>query len=215
MFICKIGYMHVEKGLNCQDFGFESDKHKCIMDGCSEGLHSEVGAKLFAHLFSKGLDPIECFEKLSGIFPDYEDIRDHMLFTVLFVSQTDEEYIVDICGDGYIIKQKHDDSIEYEKIGDEGNAPEYFAYNYVSSDHLSKYKDGVEIKRHFLSKHEYKAVGVASDGLEYILNGPFKDEFEKHLIGRKEFAIRRLINREHKYFKDDISIVIWGESKWM
>ena len=207
MFINKIGYLHLEKGLNCQDFGFESDKHKCIMDGCSEGKHSEVGAKLFAHMFSKGLDPIECFEKLSEIFPNYEDIRNHMLFTVLLVSQNDDDYMVDICGDGYIIKQKYDDSIEYEKLG-EGNTPEYYAYNFVSSDRLNKYKDGVEFKHHLLPKSEYKAVGVASDGLEYILNSPFKDEFEKHLIGRKEFAIRRLINRENKYFKDDISIVI-------
>ena len=207
MFINKIGYLHLEKGLNCQDFGFESDKHKCIMDGCSEGKHSEVGAKLFAHLFSKGLDPIECFEKLSEIFPNYEDIRNHMLFTVLLVSQNDDDYMVDICGDGYIIKQKYDDSIEYEKLG-EGNTPEYYAYNFVSSDRLNKYKDGVEFKHHLLPKSEYKAVGVASDGLEYILNSPFKEEFERLLLGRKEFAIRRLINREHKYFKDDISIVI-------
>ena len=133
---------------------------------------------------------------------------------MLIVSETKNDYIIDICGDGYIIKQKYDDSIEYEKIG-EGNAPEYFAYNYVSPDHLSKYKDGVEFKRHLLPKIEYKAIGVASDGLEYILNSPFKEEFERLLLGRKEFAIRRLINREHKYFKDDISIAIWGESKWM
>jgi len=215
MFICKIGYEHIEKGLNCQDFGFENLEHKCVMDGCSEGKHSEVGAKLFGHLLSQDRYSIDdIFGMLSDIFPKYEDVRNHLLFTVLIVSETKNDYIIDICGDGYIIKQKYDDSIEYEKIG-EGNAPEYFAYNYVSPDHLSKYKDGVEFKRHLLPKIEYKAIGVASDGLEYILNSPFKEEFERLLLGRKEFAIRRLINREHKYFKDDISIAIWGESKWM
>jgi len=209
MLVCKIGFEHVEKGLNCQDFGFELADYKGIMDGCSEGKHSEVGVKLFAHLFSEtdGNNIEYCFDILHNLFHTYEDIRSHMLFTVLLVSQNEDEYIVDICGDGYIIKQRHDDFIEYKKIG-EGNSPEYFAYNFISPDHLSKYKDGVEFKRHLLSKTEYKTVGVASDGLEYILNSPFKDEFEKHLIGRKEFAIRRLINREHKYFKDDISIVI-------
>jgi len=208
MLIYKIGYEHIEKGLNCQDFGFEDLLFKGVMDGCSEGQHSEVGAKLFGHLFSKKCKPsTECFDILYSIFPNYNDIKNYMLFTVLCISEDDNNYAVDICGDGYIIKQRYDDSIEYEKIG-EGNAPEYFAYNYVYPDHLSKYKDGVEFKRHLFPKSEYKAVGVSSDGLEYIINSPFKDEFEKYLIERKEFAIRRLINREHKYFKDDISIVI-------
>lgn len=209
MFICKIGYEHIQNGINCQDFGFESDKFKGIMDGCSEGKHSEVGVKLFAHLFSKisGNNFKYCFDELFKIFPTYEDIKNYMLFTVLLVSQTEEEYMISVCGDGYIIKQKYDDTVEYEKLG-EGNTPEYYAYNYVDSSHLSKYKDGVNFMHHILSKSEYKAVGVASDGLEYILNSPFKDEFEKYLVTRKEFAIRRLINREHKYFKDDISIVI-------
>jgi len=208
MLIYKIGYEHIEKGLNCQDFGVETDTFKCIMDGCSEGKHSEVGVKLFAHLFSNTtMDITECFYKMHTLFPNYEDIRDHMLFTVLGVFESDDYYTVKFCGDGYIIKQKHDDSIEYEKLGD-GNTPEYYAYNFVSSDRLNKYKDGVEFKHHLLPKSEYKAVGVASDGLEYILNSPFKEEFERLLLGRKEFAIRRLINREHKYFKDDISIVI-------
>jgi len=209
MFICKIGYEHVEKGMNCQDFGLENGSFKCVMDGCSEGKHSEVGVKLFAHLFSNtAIDIPEFFDMMtSRMFSNYEDIRDHLLFTILYVSEDDNNYLVSTCGDGYIIKQKHDNSIEYEKLG-EGNTPEYYAYNYVDKDRLSKYKDGVEFKHLVIPKTEYKTVGVASDGLEYILNSPFKDEFEKHLIGRKEFAIRRLINREHKYFKDDISIVI-------
>ena len=218
MFINKIGYEHIEKGLNCQDFGFEYGNIKCVMDGCSASKHSEVGVKLFSHLFSKGLNIYECFNKLLEIFPDYHDIENHLLFTVLCVSENDDEYVVDICGDGYIIKQKYDNSIEYEKIG-EGNTPPYFAYNFVPQSRLPKYKDGVVFERHIFTKSEYKAIGVASDGLEYILNSPFKEEFEQLLIRRKEFPIRRLINREQKYiedgivkyFSDDISIVIWGE----
>lgn len=207
MFINKIGYEHIQNGTNNHDWGFENAELKCVMDGCSEGKHSEVGAKLFGHLFSKGKSLNDCFDILFNLFPKYEEIKNHMLFTVLYLSEDEDNYIVNICGDGYIIKQKYDDFVEYEKIG-EGNSPEYFAYNYVSPDYLSKYKDGVVFKQYILPKNNYKAIGLSSDGLDYILNSPFKDEFEDYLLRRKEFAIRRLINREYKYFKDDISIVI-------
>ncbi len=179
------------------------------MDGCSEGLHSEVGAKLFAHLFSnsKTKSVFECFNKLTEIFCSYEDVKNHLLFTILCLYEDNENYSVDVCGDGYIIMQSHDDSLDYKKLG-EGDTPEYYAYNFVNPEYLSKYKGGVSFNRHILSKRDYKAIGLASDGLEYILNSPFKEEFEKYFLLRKEFPIRRLINREHTYFKDDITIVI-------
>ena len=50
MFINKMGFEHKEYGVNCQDFGVETSKVKCVVDGCSEGLHSEIGSKLFCEL---------------------------------------------------------------------------------------------------------------------------------------------------------------------
>ena len=50
MVINKIGQQHIDYGTNCQDYGIEFDGMKVVCDGCSEGKHSEVGAKAFCHL---------------------------------------------------------------------------------------------------------------------------------------------------------------------
>ena len=45
MFVNKMGAQHLDYGKNCQDYGLEKDCLKVVCDGCSEGAHSEVGAK--------------------------------------------------------------------------------------------------------------------------------------------------------------------------
>jgi hypothetical protein len=211
MFINKIGYQHLELGLNNHDYGFEQDNIKCVVDGCSEGLHSEVGAKLFCHFYKNSNDNndriLKIFQQLTSIFSLVEDIKNHLLFTILLLYENDNIFHVQICGDGIIIKQKHDDTLEYE-IKDYSGSPPYFSYNFIDEKYLTKYKDGVLIGVSNYWKTDYKAIGIASDGLQYILDSPFKEEFENLLIKRKEFAIKRLINREHKLFKDDITIAI-------
>ena len=51
MFINKIGMEHLEMGMNCQDYGIIGDTWAVVCDGCSDGKHSEVGAKLFCQLY--------------------------------------------------------------------------------------------------------------------------------------------------------------------
>ena len=212
MFINKIGYSHLEKGLNNQDYGFIHNNIKCVVDGCSEGLHSEVGVKLFCHMYENlGCPIISTKDFFNVIFNSNiinnkpNSIKDFLLFTILFVEELEEHFVVYSCGDGIIIKQKHDDILEYEII-EQNNKPKYYAYNYISEEYLSDYKNGVNFDLRYYKKDKYKSIGIASDGLQYILNSDFKEEFEKSLIKRKEFAIKRLINREHKLFKDDITI---------
>ena len=217
MFINKTGFDHVEYGINNQDFGIENEDVKCIVDGCSEGKHSEVGAKLFCHLLNKFGSLLSSERKLTIdlIFTSilniigYEakDIRDYMCFTTLYVVETEKEFIANICGDGYIIKHTIDDKIEYEKI-DNGKYPIYYAYNYTPKESLGMYKDGVNFQEYRFSKDEYKSIGVASDGLRYIFGKEFETEFTNLILKRKVSAIKRLINREHKHFKDDITLVI-------
>ena len=57
MLVNKIGYDHLSIGMNCQDYGFELPdyKVKVVADGCSEGLHSEVGAKTILPPVVKGI----------------------------------------------------------------------------------------------------------------------------------------------------------------
>jgi len=208
MFINKVGYSHVETGTNCQDFGFEKDGIKCVADGCSEGDHSEVGAKLFCHLFRQGLFIDECFVRilhLIGYAP--RDMRDYMCFTILHTYQTKDEFLVLVCGDGYIVKQTVDDKVEYELM-DNGKYPMYYIYNYIPKEYLASYKDGVNFTLYKYSKKEYKNVGVASDGLRFVIGTDLEEELTNLIVKGKESAIKRFINKNHKVFKDDITIVI-------
>jgi hypothetical protein len=215
MFINKIGYEHVLFGKNNQDYGLNLEKVKIICDGCSEGKHSEVGAKLFCHLFQRIYDGTldittqTIFNRIINEldFNQVENIKNYLLFTIIYLKQRENYYYIYNCGDGIIIKQKNDNTFEYDLIEQEG-LPKYYAYNFIPEEYLSKYKNGVSFDEKEYLKSDYKAIGIASDGLQYILNSYFKDEFEELLIKRKEAAIKRLINREHKYFKDDITIVI-------
>ncbi len=206
MLINKPGHEHKEYGINCQDYGFIHNNIKCVVDGCSEGLHSEVGAKLFCQLFKHEQDVNKTFQKIFlTLEKSAEHIKNYMCFTILYIIENEDNFIVNYCGDGYIIKHKHDGKIKFEKI-DDGEYPKYYAYNYLDKKHLSHYQEGVSFKQVIHSKKEYKNIGVATDGLRYIFDKEFEQEFINLLALNKEMAIKRLINREHKHFKDDITI---------
>lgn len=68
MFVCKIGKHHLEYGQNCQDFGMVKGNRKMVCDGCSQGAHSEVGAKAFVHLTKQGYGLEKAFERLTEFF---------------------------------------------------------------------------------------------------------------------------------------------------
>jgi hypothetical protein len=208
MFINKVGHEHRETGLNCHDYGFINDTVKCVVDGCSEGLHSEIGAKLFCHLFNQGYSIDEIFNKIFMVIDNTAlNIRNYLCFTILFIEETEDSFIVNYCGDGFIIKQKHDNTIEFDKI-DDGEYPKYYVYNFTDKKYLSHYKDGVEIQQSIFPKSEYKAIGIATDGLRYIFDKEYEQEFINLLEKGKESAVKRLVNREYKHFKDDITIIL-------
>jgi hypothetical protein len=206
MFINKTGSEHKDYGINNQDYGFILNNLKCVVDGCSEGLHSEVGAKLFCELFQQGYGIDIIFIKILSLLGNSaESIKNYLCFTILYIIENDDYYIVNYCGDGYIIKQKHDNTVEFEKI-DDGEYPKYYVYNYSNKKNLNHYSDGVQFNQLYISKKEYKDIGVASDGLRFIFGKEYESEFINYLVLSKESAIKRLINRESKHFKDDITI---------
>jgi hypothetical protein len=213
MFINKLGEEHREYGINCQDYGFIKGNVKCVVDGCSEGKHSEVGTKLFCHLITQEDDINEdiikfAFEQiLFTIGNKYETIRDHLCFTIMYIVEQNDKFVAYTCGDGFIIKHKLDDTIEYEKI-DNGEYPIYYAYNYVDKKYLKQYKDGVTFDIREYSKEEFKNIGVATDGLRYIFNNDLEEDFTELLLKNKESVIKRFINKNHNHFKDDITIAI-------
>lgn len=219
MFINKIGMEHLESGTNCQDYGFIGEHCSYVCDGCSEGKHSEVGVKLFCHLLKSQYqccssvindsDINEAFSRMIGLIGDKPQWkRDFMSFTILRLSKTLEEFIVHYCGDGYIILQDNEGNIMFEELSD-GEFPKYYIYNYIDSEYLRHYKDGVSFSQKCYPAGEYQKVGIASDGLRYILQADeeLKREFINCLKSGKELKTKLFINRNHKIFKDDVTIV--------
>jgi len=205
--INKIGYEHHEEWKNCQDYGFITEGIKCVADGCSEGKHSEIGVKLFCHMLKNGQSVENIFQRLIQMYPDFEDMKNHILFTFLYMTEDEENYYVHSVGDGYIIKESFEGNYSYEKI-DYENSPPYYAYNFIEPEYLKKYKEGVAIQERIFNKKEYQTIGLATDGLEYLIKSGLKKEFETLLFERKEFGIKRLINKNYAKCKDDITIVI-------
>lgn len=210
MFINKIGMEHLETGMNCQDFGFVEDGRAYVCDGCSEGKHSEVGAKLFCHLKQTLFADVDyIFDMLCEIIgekPQWK--RDFLSFTILRLAECADDFTVSYCGDGYIILQDHDGNINFEELSD-GEYPKYYIYNYIDPQYLKHYKDSVSFSQKTYSKEKYAKVGIASDGLRYILQADeeLKQEFINCLKSGKELKTKLFINRNHKIFKDDVTIV--------
>lgn len=212
MLINKIGADHLESGMNCQDFGREvTDNFAVICDGCSEGKHSEVGAKLFCQLSEADMNlmddtPMEKIVALLG--NSSETVRDFMCFTVLYRLIFEDSFNVLNCGDGFIILEDNDGNITFEELTD-GEYPKYLAYNYIDRTKLRQYQDGVEFECRTYDKAKYKNVGIASDGLRYILSADesLKEEFISCLKSHKSIKTKLFINRNKEIFRDDITII--------
>lgn len=210
MFINKVGYEHKESGINCQDYGFEETGNYIVCDGCSEGKHSEVGAKIYCHLAgSCALDAEYAFCKMIDLFgKNSSTLKNYLSFTILELSDTSDEWLIDYCGDGYIILQDNDGNITFNELTD-GEYPKYYVYNYIDKECLKHYKEGVEFGHVEYGKDQYRKAGIASDGLRFILQADedLKKEFIECLKSGRETKVKLFINRNHKIFKDDITIV--------
>lgn len=209
MFINKIGAQHLEYGMNCQDYGLETENIKLVCDGCSEGAHSEVGVKLYCHLIEKGYSTKQIFRRLIHIFGESAAVRDYLCFTILQVVENEDSFRVSYCGDGYIILEDTEGDFHFEEL-DDGAYPKYYAYNYCDAKVLACYKEGVGFCEKHFSKKKYKKVGIASDGLRYLVKSEdagLKTEFINIIKTGKAAAVKRFINRNQKVFQDDVTIV--------
>ncbi len=219
MILVKMGKYHKEFGINCQDFAADYENIKIVVDGCSDSAHSEVGAKLFCNLLPKCDYSIKkTFERLCQIFETDKEIKDYLLFTILILRENEDNFYVSICGDGYVILRDFEDNLELKKY-EYGSEPPYYAYNKFSDKScLTKYYNGVQINEYIFSKTQYKSVGISSDGLDYIVNSNYKNEFIELLKRGKPIPIKRFINKyentiindkNQRGFQDDISIAIF------
>lgn len=227
--VCKIGSLHVFEGIAKQDNLLAIDNVKMVLDGCSqdekgEWLKSEVGVNLFAQLFERLPKDIRSkpelletcvglvFDKLIALAPDKHFIAQNFCFTILIVYELEDRFVVKYCGDGYIITRKKEvketeDEFEYISLDDEcsDGCPKYYIYNYIPS---AIYAEGVTFKEKIFLKSEYQNVGVATDGLRYMLDLGFATikKLNENLANEKAGKIRVQIARNSEKIKDDISI---------
>ena len=225
--VCKIGSDHIFANMNNHDFAFNLLNMKIIMDGCGSGKHSEIGTRLFGQLFArkakeycdKGesiceenfIEVVDCiFKKMLELCSDTSFIFQNYCFTILVCFETETEFVVYSCGDGYIIKE-NSEGITFDEL-DDGEYPCYYIYNFIADKSaLVEYKEGVSFKVTRFAKTDYSNVGVASDGLRYSKNllKVEKDKLMKFLHEGKGPQIEVLINRNNhrnEMFHDDISI---------
>jgi hypothetical protein len=115
-------------------------------------------------------------------------------------------FSVEFCGDGYIILEDNDGNITFERL-DDGEYPKYYVYNYCDKTKLSHYQEGVNFNISLYPFEKYKNVGIASDGLRYILERPeLMDEFIGILKSGVAVRMKRFINKYQSVFRDDITI---------
>jgi len=113
-------------------------------------------------------------------------------------------------GDGYIITKDKQKNLDFILL-DDGEYPNYYAYNKISDkSKLLDMKYPLIFKESCFQKDQFENVGVASDGLRFILDLPDHDirlqNFKQYLLEDREGKIKQLINREPDLFKDDVSI---------
>jgi len=215
------------------DFDFilsQMDKPaKFVLDGCGSTPFSEVGVALFAQMFP-ALFPFEMDEDvfieraqvymdhLSNFIVDTDRFRrDNLSFTILVCFETETDFIVNHCGDGYVIAITHDEKIEAIRLDDavireDGEYPTYLVYNCIENrgSLLKEHRDEVGFKRLVFGKKNYVNVGVATDGWRYVdtLDALERVRFDESLLADKAKKLSIIINRNLMKFKDDFSICI-------
>lgn len=207
-----VGADHIFAGVNNQDYKLCGPNMKFVFDGCGSGSSSEVGSRLFVQLFmQEGAKLIEdgvaigeenfeeivkrVFEKMTCISKDPNFLFNNYCFTILACFETDTEYVVMSCGDGFIILDDGK-NISFQKL-DDGEYPKYYIYNYIEDKALlNEYKDGVSFTVNRFSKATYQNVGVASDGLRFYseLSETDQGKFARALHIGNSGQIGRIVN---------------------
>lgn len=220
MQICRQGNGHYLDGLNNQDFFFEEGNLKMITDGCSDGLFSEVGTRLFAQAFSQldtRLDLKHFEQNVEKAFmrvcsiagtksgKDFDSfIVNNMLFTIIACFDLEDKFVVKFIGDGYIITVNKHNLLSYIRLF-YGKAPPYYSYNKLRTD---TYPKPLKFKTFEFSKQDFKKVGIASDGLAPIVDKQLDQSFDIFFLGTKtDYKPEGVINSNRTLFHDDVTIL--------
>lgn len=223
MEINRQGHGHYVNGINNQDFFYKEENLRMVLDGCSDAKYSEIGTRLFSQLFrllperlniDKFEDNVkqvfdELLERFSFWYKTQEELEDfimeNLLFTIIACFETEEEFIVKIFGDCYIVTINQNDRVSYMKHY-YGKLPPYFAYKYCAD---TPFKDS-HFKTYIFSKKYFKKVGVASDGIAPLAIGSFKSNFDSLLVSKipADYSIEGIILANRSFFDDDVTFLI-------
>lgn len=223
MEINKQGHGHYLDGINNQDFFYKEENLKMVLDGCSDADYAEIGTRLFVQLFKLLEDRLnidkfednvkqvfdELLDKFSFWYKTQEEledfIMDNLLFTIIGCFETEEEYIVKIFGDCYIVTVNQNDRVSYIKCY-YGKLPPYYAYKYCVD---TPFKES-NFKTFKFSKKEFKKVGIASDGIAPLARGDFKTNFDSLLVSKipADYSMEGVILSNRSFFDDDVTFLI-------
>ena len=139
---------------------------------------------------------------------DFEEefIMENLLFTIIACFETDDEYIVKLFGDGYIITQNIRGNISYMKFS-YGKCPPYFAYKYCK-DTQAEYND-YEFKTFHFDKKVFSNVVIASDGIMPFAKGEVKG-IDEAISEKNSSKIITAIKNNRKIFDDDVTMAMFG-----
>ncbi len=228
-----IGAEHQRRQVNNQD-GYVTgetiyqDKHYfwgIICDGCSAGLHSEVGAVLLANYLCQEIAYLISFGSTLSEIPDQlfiaglsylrslasqtakdkptariNFIKNHLLCTVIGFILDEQDCIFFNAGDGVIIVNN-----DITRI-DQKNMPLYMAYHLLHKDLLKDFNQQSLLK---FSTQEFKLdelehFAVCSDGMEEnIISQIWEHE---HILGlQRKLRVFRL--HKQALFSDDCTVI--------
>ena len=215
MIISSHGIGHFDRGINNQDFRFETSRMLLVLDGCSEAEFSEVGTRLFTQIFSKKeeCDKLEKFEdnvkeefdylvKIMEKFLVQEYIMENLLFTIIACFEEEDQYVVKLFGDGYIITQNYSGAISYMKFS-YGKFPPYYAYRYCNMNFDKVFKT------FSFDKKIFPKIAIATDGIVPIVKGEIPG-FDSLLFEGNNALIQASIKNLRQIFFDDVTIAMFG-----
>lgn len=227
MIISSQGFGHFTKGLNNQDFGIETPRMVLVLDGCSGATYSEIGTRLFAQLFTRKeeCDKLENFEDnvkevfdnlismMGKFYPVHEElenkfITENLLFTIIACFETEDQFVVKLFGDGYIITKNNKGCVSYLRFS-YGKCPPYFAYKYCDGDVSFQKYQNYEFKTFYFDKKTFSSVAIATDGILPMVKGEIS-EIDKYISEGDSFMISSAIKSQRQSFFDDVTIAMVG-----
>ncbi len=217
-----IGHDHIARRINCQD-GYallQTDDYVIgiVCDGCGEGKHSEIGAKLAAQylagqilalleegtllselpqlLHTRLIAYLDELVQVSQPLQPLQFIRENLLFTTLGVVCTKQESLLFAAGDGTILIN---DTLH--RIN-QNNKPAYIAYNLIKPEMLGEFTmpQSFEV---FPCEPGWQRLAIASDGFDDDL---FPDVWGLANIRGLQRKLNVWSDRDRR-FRDDATII--------